>query len=143
EPVNTSKDDFAFTYNATKKVGFFSSNRDGVDNIYKADPICNFNSYIKVIDEKTGKIIEGATVEILDNDMKGITSNLTNDKGEAVFNLKCMPAYISFASKSGYETSTHYKVEIPENEFGQDVYFHITLNPIMPIITEKEVILQP
>ncbi|MQP53816.1 cell envelope biogenesis protein OmpA, partial [Flavobacterium sp. LMO9] len=30
EPVNTSKDDFAFTYNTSKKVGFFSSNRDGV-----------------------------------------------------------------------------------------------------------------
>ena len=36
EPVNTSKDDFAFTFNSAKKVGFFSSNRDGVDNIYKS-----------------------------------------------------------------------------------------------------------
>lgn len=143
EPVNTSKDDFAFTYNATKKVGFFSSNRDGNDDIFKADPICNFKSFIVVKDEITGKEIEGATVQILDNDKKNLVANVTDSKGEAVTVLNCLPAFLSFASKSGYETSTYYKVEIPENEFGQDVYFYITLKPIMPIITEREVILQP
>lgn len=143
EPVNTSKDDFAFTYNTTKKVGFFSSNRDGNDDIFKADPICNFKSFIVVKDEITGKEIEGATVQILDNDKKNLVANVTDSKGEAVTVLNCLPAFLSFASKSGYETSTYYKVEIPENEFGQDVYFYITLKPIMPIITEKEVILQP
>jgi outer membrane protein OmpA-like peptidoglycan-associated protein len=143
EPVNTSKDDFAFTYNATKKVGFFSSNRDGNDDIFKADPICNFKSFIIVKDEITGKEIEGATVQILDSDKKNIVTNVTDSKGETISVLNCLPAFLSFASKSGYETSTYYKVEIPENEFGQDVYFYITLKPIMPIITETEVILQP
>ena len=40
-PVNGPRDDFAFTYNDTKKIGFFSSNRDGNDNIYQATPVCS------------------------------------------------------------------------------------------------------
>ncbi|SEQ23207.1 PD40 domain-containing protein, partial [Flavobacterium urocaniciphilum] len=37
EPVNSQKDDFAFSYNLVKNVGYFSSNRDGNDDIYQAD----------------------------------------------------------------------------------------------------------
>ena len=143
EPVNTSKDDFSFTYNATKKVGFFSSNRDGVDNIYKADPICNFKVIIHVKDEITGKFIEGASVFISDGNQKSLTNLNTDVNGKIEPVLTCLPSFLSYASKSGYENSEVYKVEIPENEFGQDVYYYITLKPIMPIITEKEVILQP
>ena len=142
-PVSTEKDDFAFTYNTTKRVGFFSSNRAGNDDIYKADPVCNFSSYIRVKDEVTGKFIEEATVELLNADKKSINKNVTDVKGETMSVLKCLPAYLSFASKSGYEQSEFYKIEIPENEYGQDIYFEITLKPIMPVITEKEVILQP
>lgn len=143
EPVNTSKDDFAFTYNTSKKVGFFSSNRDGVDNIYKADPICNFRAVTTVRDEITGKEIEGALV-VLTDEKQNILSSLTTDMyGRTETILKCLPVYISYATKSGYENSNVYKVEIPENEFGQDMAVGITLKPIVPIITETEVILQP
>jgi outer membrane protein OmpA-like peptidoglycan-associated protein len=143
EPVNTSKDDFAFTYNTTKKVGFFSSNRDGVDNIYKADPICNFRAVTTVRDEITGKEIEGALV-ILTDEKQNILSSFTTDiSGRTETTLKCLPVYISYATKSGYENSNVYKVEIPENEFGINMTVDITLKPIVPIITEKEVILQP
>ncbi|MDP5000963.1 MAG: cell envelope biogenesis protein OmpA, partial [Flavobacterium sp.] len=143
EPVNTSKDDFAFTYNTSKKVGFFSSNRDGVDNIYKADPICNFRAVTTVRDEITGKEIEGALV-VLTDEKENILSSFTTDvAGRTETMLKCLPVYISYATKSGYENSNIYKVEIPENEFGIDMTIDITLKPIVPIITEKEVILQP
>src|SRR5690606_28664697 len=33
-PVNSAKDDFSFSMNRTKNIGFFSSSRDGNDNIY-------------------------------------------------------------------------------------------------------------
>jgi outer membrane protein OmpA-like peptidoglycan-associated protein/tetratricopeptide (TPR) repeat protein len=143
EPVNTSKDDFAFTYNATKKVGFFSSNRDGVDNIYKANPICNFRASILVKDEITGKVIEGASVFVTDVDQKILANQYTDVNGKIEPILKCIPAIVSYAIKPGYENSNLYKVEMSEDEIGNDINFYITLKPIMPIITEKEVILQP
>ena len=143
EPVNTSKDDFAFTYNTTKKVGFFSSNRDGNDDIFKADPICNFKAVTTVRDEITGKEIEGALVVLTDEKQNILSSFTTDVAGRTETMLKCLPVYISYATKSGYENSNIYKVEILESEFGLDMAVGITLKPIAPIITEKEVILQP
>ncbi|RZJ55326.1 MAG: cell envelope biogenesis protein OmpA, partial [Flavobacterium sp.] len=53
-PVNTEKDDFAFSFNTKMNVGFFSSNRqDGVDNIYKAIPVCGVDVNVIVRNAKT------------------------------------------------------------------------------------------
>jgi hypothetical protein len=40
QPINSAKDDFAFT-NKEKNIGYISSNRSGIDHIYSALPICN------------------------------------------------------------------------------------------------------
>ena len=139
EPVNTSKDDFAFTYNATKKVGFFSSNRDGVDNIYKADPVCNVQALVRVKDVKTGKVIEGATVLLVDEKQKTVSNQTTALNGETLTGVLCNTAYSAQVSKQGYESGV-FEVAKAENE---QVVVEALLTPIMPIITEKEVILQP
>jgi outer membrane protein OmpA-like peptidoglycan-associated protein len=139
EPVNTSKDDFSFTYNATKKVGFFSSNRDGEDNIYKADPICNVQALVRVKDAKTGNVIEGATVMLVDEKQKTVSNQTTAVNGETLTGVLCNTVYSAQVSKSGYESGV-FEVAKAENE---QVVVEALLNPIMPIITEKEVILQP
>jgi outer membrane protein OmpA-like peptidoglycan-associated protein/tetratricopeptide (TPR) repeat protein len=139
EPVNTSKDDFAFTYNATKKVGFFSSNRDGNDDIYKADPVCNVQALVRVKDAKTGKVIEGATVLLVDEKQKTVSNQATAINGETLTGVLCNTAYSAQVSKQGYESGV-FEVAKAENE---QVIVEALLNPIMPIITEKEVILQP
>ncbi|MCD8518724.1 MAG: OmpA family protein [Flavobacterium sp.] len=139
EPVNTSKDDFAFTYNASKKVGFFSSNRDGNDDIFKADPVCNVQALVRVKDAKTGKVIEGATVMLVDEKQKTISNQTTAVNGETSTGVMCNTAYSAQVSKSGYESGV-FEVKKAENE---QVVVEALLNPIMPIITETEVILQP
>ena len=139
EPVNTSKDDFAFTYNATKKVGFFSSNRDGVDNIYKADPVCNVQALVRVKDAKTGKVIEGATVMLVDEKQKTVSNQTTALNGETLTGVMCNTGYSAQVSKSGYESGVF---EVAKAENAQ-VVVEALLTPIMPIITEKEVILEP
>ena len=139
EPVNTSKDDFAFTYNASKKVGFFSSNRDGNDDIFKADPVCNVQALVRVKDAKTGKVIEGATVMLVDEKQKTISNQTTAVNGETSTGVMCNTAYSAQVSKSGYESGV-FEVKKAENE---QVVVEALLNPVMPIITETEVILQP
>ncbi|WP_445719975.1 OmpA family protein, partial [Flavobacterium sp.] len=139
EPVNTSKDDFAFTYNSSKKVGFFSSNRDGVDNIYKADPVCNVQALVRVKDAKTGNVIEGAMVMLVDEKQKTISNQTTATNGETITGVMCNTSYSAQVSKSGYESGV-FDVKKAENE---QVVVEALLNPIIPIITEKEVILQP
>lgn len=139
EPVNTSKDDFAFTYNTTKKVGFFSSNRDGNDDIFKADPVCNVQVLVRVKDAKTGNVIEGATVMLVDEKQTTITNQTTTSNGETLSGVLCNTAYSAQVSNQGYESGV-FEVAKAEND---QVVVEALLTPIMPIITEKEVILQP
>ncbi len=138
-PVNTNKDDFSFSYNVSKKVGFFSSNRDGIDNIYKADPVCNVEVTVRVKDAKTGKSLDAASVMLLDEKQKTISSQTTALNGEASTGVLCYTSYSAQVSKSGYESGV-FEVAKGEN---QQIIIDALLNPIMPIITEKEVILQP
>jgi outer membrane protein OmpA-like peptidoglycan-associated protein len=139
EPVNTSKDDFAFTYNTTKKVGFFSSNRGGNDDIFKADPVCNVQALIRVKDAKTGIVIEGATVMLVEEKQTTITNQTTAFNGETLSSVLCNTSYSAQVSKQGYESGV-FEVAKAEND---QVVVEALLNPIMPIITENEVILQP
>ena len=139
EPVNTSKDDFAFTFNAAKKVGFFSSNRDGVDNIYIANPVCNVQVLVKVKDAKSGNVIDGATVVLVDEKQKTVSNKTTLANGESSSGVLCYTSYSAQVSKQGYESGV-FEVAKAENS---QVVVEALLNPIMPIITEREVILQP
>ena len=141
-PVNTEKDDFAFTYNTAKKVGFFSSNRGGNDDIYIADPVCNFKAITVVKDKVTGKEIDGALVVLTGEKQKTLSSLTTDSSGKSISEFNCMTSYSGQVSKQGYESEV-FNVDIPNDAVGTDFKVDVFLNPILPIITEKEVILQP
>lgn len=89
EPVNTEKDDFAFSYNVSKKVAMFSSNREGVDNLYLASPLCGVNGIVIVKNKTTRKVIEGAVISVLDEVNTVVESGVSNDTGQKNFDLDC------------------------------------------------------
>ncbi|MCC5654973.1 hypothetical protein LC609_35470, partial [Nostoc sp. XA013] len=92
-PVNTSKDDFAFTFNTAKNIGFFSSNRTGNDNIYQATPVCGVEVVTIVRDAKTGAILSDARVAILDDKKNVIETRTTAADGQVVYSVDCNRAY--------------------------------------------------
>jgi outer membrane protein OmpA-like peptidoglycan-associated protein len=138
-PINTEKDDFSFTYNTNKKVGFFSSNRTGNDDIYKADPVCAVQAIAVVKDAKTGIVIEQAKVVLVDAKEKTVGNQTTAVNGKAAFGVNCNTVYSFQVSKQGYESGVFGVAKTD----GGEVVVEALLTPIMPIITEKEVILQP
>ncbi len=138
-PVNTEKDDFSFTYNTSKKVGFFSSNRAGNDDIYKADPVCGVQAIALVKDAKTGNVIGDASVVLVDSKEKVVGNQSTSADGKTSFGVNCNMPYNFQVSKQGYESGVF---EVAKTD-GGEVVVEALLQPIMPIITEKEVILQP
>ena len=138
-PVNSEKDDFAFTYSVNKKVGFFSSNRAGVDNIYKADPVCGVLVVSNVKSSKNGNVLAGAKVVLLDKANKVVSTKMTDASGNANFDVSCDEPYSLQISKEGFDPSM-FSVEKTR---GGQVMANITLDPIKPIITETQVILQP
>jgi outer membrane protein OmpA-like peptidoglycan-associated protein len=138
-PVNTEKDDFSFSYNLEKNVGYFSSNREGNDDIYQAIAVCGVDATVVVKDAETGKLLSGASVTFVDQKGKNKGNQETNDNGEAKFGVACDEIANFNATRAGYQNGT---ASMPKSKNGaQNIVINLT--PIQPIITETEVILQP
>lgn len=139
KPVNTEKDDFAFTFNKAKKVGFVSSNRAGNDDIYIVNPICGVQVTTVVTDAATGKILSGASVSVVDDKKNVISTEMSNAKGEVTYRVECNKDHTIQASKDGYEAATFPVAK----QDGGDAKVDAKLNPIEMIVKENEVVLNP
>src|SRR5690606_6052447 len=140
KPVNTEKDDFAFTFNVNKEIGFVSSNRSVEDKIYYVHPICGRDALVIVKDTKTGEVLADANVAILDDKKNTITTQTTSQKGTTNFYTECKKEYALQASKPNYEPNT---VVLASSEKGGKTETVILLTPIEVIVTPEEVILNP
>ena len=139
KPVNSEKDDFAFSLNAEKNIGFLSTNRSGVDNIYLATPVCGVEVTTMVTDAKTGKALANAKVAIVDDKKNVIAMETTGANGEVAYYVECNKAYTIQASRDGYESNT-FPVAASKGEARK---VEAALNPIDVIVTETEVVLKP
>ncbi|WP_417860414.1 OmpA family protein [Winogradskyella sediminis] len=133
--INTTRDDFAFSVNTTLKIGYFTSNKTGVDQIYQAIPTCQFEAIALVKDQIKNTILSGAQVTILDAQLNEIAAQATDTSGKTRFNVNCENSYTINVSMDGYETAS-FKVAASE---GEDVTVHADLKPINEMITETEV----
>ena len=138
-PVNTEKDDFGFTFNKSKNLGFFASNRNGNDDIFGATPICGVEVLTKVTNAKTGEILANASVSIVDEKRNVIATKTTNEKGEVSYDVECEKSYSIQASKDGFEGSSF---GVAKTKGGQ-VKVDAALQPIESIITDTEIVLNP
>ena len=139
KPVNTEKDDFGFTFNKAKNLGFFSSNRNGNDDIFGATPVCGLEVFTIVTNAKTGAILANANVSIVDDKKNVIATKTTNEKGEVSYEVECEKSYSIQASKDGFESGTF---GVTKSKGGQ-TKVDAALQPIESIITETEIILNP
>lgn len=139
KPVNSEKDDFAFSLNAEKNIGFLSTNRSGVDNIYLATPVCGVEVTTMVTDAKTGKALANAKVAIVDDKKNVIATETSGANGEVAYYVECNKAYTIQASRDGYESNT-FPVAASKGEARK---VEAALNPIDVIVTETEVVLKP
>ncbi len=139
KPVNTEKDDFAFTLNKQKKVGFLSSNRNGNDDIFVVNPICGVQLLTVVTDAKTGNILANASVSIVDDKKNVIATEMANAKGEVTYRVECNKEYTIQASKDGYEGAAFPVTK----QDGGDQKVEARLQPIETIVKETEIVLNP
>lgn len=139
KPVNSEKDDFAFSFNSKRNLGFFSSNREESDDLYIAKPLCSVESTIHVTNAVSGAILEGARVAILD-DKKNIIETKTSDaNGNVDFILECNTEYSLQVAKDGFESGVF---SIAKNKGGK-LNVPTPLNPIEVIIKPTEIVLNP
>lgn len=136
-PVNTAKDDFAFTFNDTKKTGFFSSNRDGNDNIYQATPVCATEIAVTVRDARTQQVLADAAVSILDEKKNIVETKTTDAKGQVAYTTDCGRTFTVQASRDGYESATFPVARTA----GEPIALNADLQPIETIVTPEKVVL--
>ena len=137
KPINSEKDDFAFTFDVQKNIGFVSSNRSGVDNIYKAIPVCGVEVQTRILDAKTGAPIAGANVSIVDDKKNVIATERSNNNGEVAYYVECNKGYTVQASMKDYESNSA-TVEASKGDMRKVT---VALDPIEVIIVEDKIIL--
>jgi hypothetical protein len=103
KPINTEKDDFDFTFNKAKNIGFLSSNRNGNDDLFLATPLCAVDLLVVVTNAKTGAVLDNAKVAILDAKNNVIATQYSNSNGEVNYKIECDTPYSIQASKDGFE----------------------------------------
>ncbi|MEZ7507072.1 OmpA family protein [Flavobacterium sp. Arc2] len=140
QPINSEKDDFAFTLNKDKNMGFLSSNRSGVDNIYSASPICKSQIVSVVENTKTANFLSNARVTLLDKSNIVLDKLLTNDKGEVVFNVDCNKDYFVEIYKDGFIFQRSAAVKTVSGT-SKVTIFLVPMEEV--VVTENEIILNP
>jgi len=109
KPVNSSKDDFALVMNSDNRTGFVSSNREtgaGGDDIYSFVLLREFKVNILVngivADLRSGAILPGATVNLLDAEGKVTSTVMADENGRYEFNLEPEMDYTIAAQNADY-----------------------------------------
>lgn len=138
KPVNSEKDDFSFSFNTAKNEGYFSSNRNGTDDIVRAVPVCRVEAIAMVKDGKTGRALPGAGVSILDARKNVIATRQSGPNGEVSFDVDCDTEYVFQASKKDYEAGSG---RVGKTKGGR-TSVDISLEPVEVVITDTEVILK-
>lgn len=109
-PVNSSFDDFAFSFNPETGKGFVSSNRKGGaggDDIYHVTRIekQEVDVTILVVDGETGEPVEGAIVSLGDNMGMSYPNQTTDDEGKVKYTTDAEKDFtVRVASLEGYES---------------------------------------
>ncbi len=121
--VNSKYDDFSFIIDEESREGYFSSNRVeggmGEDDIYgfsENEPLqldCIQEVTGTVRDRISNEILVGATVKIIDEENKEVSSTITDSKGAYVLALDCSKGNFVRALMEGY---------IPSEEFLPESY---------------------
>lgn len=138
-PVNTSKDDFSFSFNKEKNIGYLSSNRAGADNIYNTIPVCKSELLTIVKNSKTSAFVPNSRVVFLDADKNAIDTKFTNEMGEALFKGECSKQFTMEVYKDGFVTKS-----LPMTAIGKDKRaIEVAIDPIEMTVTETEIMLNP
>ena len=147
KPVNSTFDDFSYVYNNKRNFGFISSNRNGLngsssDEVYKIiktekspqsvllkKVVSSCEGHIGgvVYDIFTKDLLQGASIELLNENNNSIKQTKTDQKGKFNFTEKfnCSKSYFIRVSNGISYTSRILKFNLDEN---QNIFENIDLS---------------
>lgn len=138
-PLNSTKDDFGFSYNKDGVTGFVSSSRSKSDKMYSFEKHpATFVLYGRAREKGTQIPVEGVVVEIT-NAETGQVSSITSDK-EGNFKFKLAPEtnYNLFCTKHGCFSKTD-KIITKGLKYSEDFYADFEVETI---VIDKAIVLE-
>lgn len=138
-PLNTTKDDFAFSLSKDNKTGFVSSSRAEQDKMYafkKNDPTFMLYGFARKKGERVP--VAGVTVEITNAKTNEVTSMVSDENGK--FKLKLSPEteYLLLCTKEGCFTRTD-NVSTVNLKFSENFYADFEVEEI---VIDKTIVLE-
>lgn len=150
KPVNSSSDDYAFSYDPATKQGFVTSNRTASsddyeianDNIYRVDKIQvkEIMVYAKVIDAETGRPIANARVGIYNDQKKLVNKKMSGKDGLAKFTL---PGGDNNYALQVDAKDYHPKAQGVKHQMEGKINAVVELQPVEKIIAPDKINLKP
>jgi outer membrane protein OmpA-like peptidoglycan-associated protein len=136
-PLNSSADDFSFYLLPNGVDGYFASNREGGkgdDDIYTLTildkPSAVFNLVGTAVDKKTGKVLPGSDVVIVDSEGKELFNGKSDSQGKVKFEGKPDTKYRVNASLLKY-TNTSFSITAEKSKANEGILeFEIPLSSI-------------
>jgi len=146
-PINSKKDDFGFILNVLGTEGYFSSARNGNDDIYsfkagsdmiKKPMISGLITSICAFEDGTENRISEVDLSILernqtDGTVLGNADNTftTNANGEIIYNMEPDKEYVIVAKKEGFKTSE--KVFSTEGMTNESISFCVPMTELKSV----------
>jgi outer membrane protein OmpA-like peptidoglycan-associated protein len=141
-PYNSGYDDFAYFVDETTQKGYFSSNRP---NGKGGDDIYSFNSYEckqeisgVIRDSKTGILLTGTIVRLIDETGKVIEEVNTKEKSDYTFEVDCNKTYTIVGTKEDYKDDSKTVFTTDENEKTTTVDLNL-----IPLIIDNQIVINP
>lgn len=126
ETINTGKDDFSYVLKEADSLGYFSSNRDGGDDLFSFVRSKNprrFTVEGDVRDKNTKELLPGTIVTLYDEDDKLIGQIVVGKDADYVFNSEPNKKYKMVAERDFYASK---KIDFETKDDGQ-IRFNIEL----------------
>lgn len=140
-PVNSTRDDFAFTMNPDNESGFLTSTRTDKDQLYqfkRHDP--TFNLTVTVLNKATGKPIEDAWVAYYSTRSDSKQTVKTNAKGQFKMRVEPETELSLGAGKDGFFSQyAHDAVSTKGKKISEELAYSFKLTEM---VIEKPIVLE-
>lgn len=140
ESINTGRDDFSFVKKTGDNSGYFSSNRDGADNLYTYTRKVNERQFTvegDVRDKNSKELLPGTTVTLYDDEDRLIVELIVGLDAKYVFNSEPNKKYKIIAERDFYVSK---KIDFETKDDGL-IRFNIELE-IESYVDAEEIIIK-
>ena len=131
-PINGPKDDFAFSIDVVSGNGFFSSNRNSVDNIFQFKETITIKDFLRqnvkgfVSNEISGNPLEGVLVSVINAKNEIVVSTKTDQYGNYSLSFDHIGGYTVKVEKQGFGYADTF---VAGTEIDYNANFGLSNNP--------------